>query len=139
MWLKDALEAAKNVRLYRQMGCQEPLIMIPGPDLKMYTDIIEHERKANKLLMNCIEDMSQGKSRCRYCEENRLNECPNPKKKGNVRGCPDWWLMFEEEYENEQAGKAQAAESPEENQKTGVPGDDAGGENSGPDPERDHG
>lgn len=89
-----------------------------------------------QLAYDCIEDMAQGKSRCRWCLFR--DGCQDPKK-GNIRGCPEWALKLPEEDENEQAAAEENRAAEQENHQAPVQGDDEGTADGRPGEERDHG
>ena len=137
-WIKDAIAAAREVRRVRRAGITGELALIAKEDLELKTYETNVDRKYHKLLYQCVEDMAHGKSRCRYCEE--YGSCQS-KRRGNVRGCPNWWLRFlteEEDKECKGIYEQAATESPEENQEAGVPRPDEGAAGGGSDQKRDH-
>ena len=58
---------------------------------------LEHTAAQNaadiKAYNQCIQDMIAGESPCKYCEEMRLCECPNPEKQDH--GCQQWWIRLD--------------------------------------------
>jgi hypothetical protein len=126
-WIRDAIEAAKQVRVVRKEGYTGQLYVYPHEDIERMLREIKWQRKTYQLAYQCIEDMGQRKSRCRYCLE---REVCTSKKKGNILGCEDWALKFVE-VDDEQAAET-------ENQETGVSGNDQGEETGEPVQERDH-
>ena len=136
-WLWDALSAAKTVRAARKAGITGPLVVVANEELELHAYETAVDRKQNRILYQCIEDMAHGRSRCRHCEE--YKECKS-KQKGHVRGCGDWWLRFlTEDEERECRGLEPAAEeSAEEDQEASLPRDDQRGADRQPDPERDN-
>ena len=136
-WITDAIAAAREVRRVRRAGITGELALIAKEDLELKTYETNVDRKYHKLLYQCVEDMAHGKSRCRYCEE--YGSCQN-KRRGNVRGCSNWWLRFlteEEDRECKGIYEQAATESPEENQEASVPRTDEGTAGGGTDQERD--
>ncbi len=137
-WIKDAIAAAREVHRVRRAGITGELALIAKEDLELKTYETNVDRKYHKLLYQCVEDMAHGRSRCRYCEE--YGSCQN-KRRGNVRGCSEWWLRFlteEEDKECKGIYEQAAKESPEEDQAAGIPRPDEGTAGGGADQERDH-
>ena len=66
-WIRDAIEAAKQVRVVRNEGYTGQLYVYPHEDIDRMLREIKWQRKTYQLAYQCIEDMGQRKSRCRYC------------------------------------------------------------------------
>lgn len=98
-WIMDAVSAAREVRKLRKIGIRGKIIIMLEEDLILQSYETAVDRKQNRLLYQCVEDMAHGRSRCRYCEE--YPACKNDRK-GDVRGCSDWWLRFLTEDEEKE-------------------------------------
>lgn len=134
-WFKEAIKAARDVRRMRKSGFDGELAVLCLEDVSRLHSALRNITASHKLAYDCIEDMAQGKSRCKYCMA--YAECED-KRRQNVRGCPEWILKFPEEMiASEQAAATEGREAEQEDQ-AAPGGDDEGAADCGADQKRDH-